>query len=186
LPLETQRYVLRAVSAKIILSDPASYGFRFSQADLYPPLQFDPVQLACFQETPLSIVAQAAGTYFKLIKDLNPEIRGHYLAAGRHWLLVPPGAAAGFQARFKKLADQWSAESRERIYVVRQGDNLSTIADRFNVPLPALIIWNRLANKNHIYPGDRLVIYSAEMGSPQEQEQEDEAAETLPEETVDE
>lgn len=183
LPLETQRYVLRAVSAKIILSDPEAYGFRFSQEDLYPPLQFDPVQFECFQETPISIVAQAAGTYFKMIKDLNPEIRGHYLAAGSHWLLVPPGAAAGFQARFKKLVDQWSAESRERIYVVRQGDNLSTIAERFNVPLPALIIWNRLANKKHIYPGDRLVIYSPEMGSPEEEEEEEAA---VPEETVDE
>jgi len=184
LPLETQRYVLRAVSAKIILSDPEAYGFRFSREDLYPPLQFDPVQFECFQETPISIVAQAAGTYFKMIKDLNPEIRGHYLAVGSHWLLVPPGAAAGFQARFKKLVDQWSAESRERIYVVRQGDNLSTIAERFNVPLPALIIWNRLANKKHIYPGDRLVIYSPEIGSLEE-EVEEEEEETVPE-TIDE
>jgi membrane-bound lytic murein transglycosylase D len=160
LPLETQRYVLRAVSAKIILTAPQAYGFRFTQADQYPPLQFDPIRVECFQETPISIVAQAADTYFKMIKDLNPEIRGHYLAAGIHWLLVPPGAATGFQARFKKLVDLWTAESRERIYVVRRGDNLSSIAERFNVPLPALIIWNRLENKKHIYPGDRLVIYS--------------------------
>ena len=181
LPLETQRYVLRAISAKIILTAPETYGFRFSQADLYPPLQFDPIRLECFQETPISIVAQAAGTYFKMIKDLNPEIRGHYLAAGSHWLLVPPGAAAGFQARFKKLVDQWTADSRERIYVVRQGDNLSTIAERFNVPLPALIIWNRLQSKKHIYPGDRLVIYSVEIGS-----QEEEVEETTEKEMIDE
>jgi peptidoglycan lytic transglycosylase D len=167
LPLETQRYVLRAISAKIILTAPEAYGFRFTQADLYPPLQFDRIRLECFQETPISIVAQAADTYFKMIKDLNPEIRGHYLAAGSHWLLVPPGAASGFQARFKKLVDQWTAENRERIYVVRQGDNLSTIAERFNVPLPALIIWNRLENKKHIHPGDRLVIYSVEIETPE-------------------
>jgi membrane-bound lytic murein transglycosylase D len=167
LPLETQRYVLRAISAKIILTAPEAYGFRFKPADLYPPLQFDRIRLECFQETPISLVAQAADTYFKMIKDLNPEIRGHYLAAGSHWLLVPPGAATGFQARFKKLVDQWTAENRERIYVVKQGDNLSTIAKRFNVPVPALIIWNRLENKKHIYPGDRLVIYSVEIETPE-------------------
>jgi membrane-bound lytic murein transglycosylase D len=174
LPLETQRYVLRAISAKIILTAPEAYGFRFTPADLYPPLQFDRIRLECFQETPISIVAQAADTYFKMIKDLNPEIRGHYLAAGSHWLLVPPGAATGFQARFKKLVDQWMAENRERIYVVRQGDNLSTIAERFNIPLPALIIWNRLENKKHIYPGDRLVIYSVDVETPEEEPENDE------------
>jgi hypothetical protein len=169
LPLETQRYVMRAISAKIILSDPELYGFRFTEDDLYPPLQFDRIRLECFQETPISIVAEAAGTYFKMIKDLNPEIRGHYLAAGSHWLLIPPGATAGFEARFKDLVDQWIAESNERIYVVRQGDNLSAIAERFNVPLPALIIWNRLESKKHIHPGDRLVIYSVPVDSQEDE-----------------
>jgi LysM repeat protein len=58
------------------------------------------------------------------------------------------------------LVKQWQAENRERVYVVKAGDNLSIIAERFNVPLPALIIWNRLAKNKHIHPGDRLVIYS--------------------------
>jgi membrane-bound lytic murein transglycosylase D len=160
LPLETQRYVMRALSAKIILSAPEAYGFQFTEADLYPPLQYDRIRLECFQETPLAIIAQAANTYFKRIKDLNPEIRGHYLAAGNHWLLIPPGAADSFHTRFKMLVKQWQAENRERVYVVKAGDNLSVIAERFNVPLPALIIWNRLANNKHIHPGDRLVIYS--------------------------
>jgi len=160
LPLETQRYIMRALSAKIILSAPEAYGFQYTEADLYPALQYDRIRLECFQETPLAIIAQAANTYFKMIKDLNPEIRGHYLAAGSHSILIPPGAADGFHTRFKLLVNQWLAENRERVYVVQAGDNLSTIAERFNVPLPALIIWNRLAKNKHIHPGDRLVIYS--------------------------
>ena len=160
LPLETQRYIMRAISAKIILSAPEAYGFQFTEADLYPPLQYDRIRLECFQETPIAIIAQAADTYFKMIKDLNPEIRGHYLAAGSHWILIPPGAADRFDTRFKMLVDQWLAENRERVYVVKAGDNLSAIAERFKVPLPALIIWNRLAKNKHIHPGDRLVIYS--------------------------
>ena len=160
LPLETQRYIMRAISAKIILSAPEAYGFQFSEADLYPPLQYDRIRLECFQETPIAVIAQAADTYFKTIKDLNPEIRGYYLAAGSHWLLIPPGAADGFHTRFNTLVNQWLAENRERIYVVKAGDSLSAIAERFNVPLPALFIWNRLAKNKHIHPGDRLVIYS--------------------------
>jgi len=160
LPLETQRYVMRIIAAKIILSAPQAYGFQFTEADLYPPLQYDRIRVECFQETPIAIIAQAAGTYFKMIKDLNPEIRGHYLAAGSHWLLIPQGATEGFQTTFKMLVNQWLAENKERVYIVKAGDNLSSIAERFNVPLPALIIWNRLANQKHIHPGDRLVIYS--------------------------
>ncbi len=163
LPLETQRYMLRIISAKIILSEPETYGFRFTAEDLYPPLQFDRIKLECFQETPISIIAEAADTRFKVIKDLNPEIRGHFLAAGNHWILVPKGAADGFQARFKTLVDQWLAENRQRVYVVKEGDSLSVIAERFNVPLPVLIIWNRLKLGKHIHPGQHLVIYSDEI-----------------------
>jgi len=163
LSLETQRYLFRVISAKIILSDPETYGFRFTEKDLYPPLQFDRIKLECFQETPISVVAEAANTRFKVIKDLNPEIRGHFIAAGNHSILVPKGAADGFQARFKSLVDQWLAENRQRVYVVKEGDSLSAIAERFNVPMPALIIWNRLKLREHIHPGQNLIIYSDEV-----------------------
>jgi membrane-bound lytic murein transglycosylase D len=65
------------------------------------------------------------------------------------------------------LVDQWLAENRERVYVVKAGDNLSAIAERFKVPLPALMIWNRLGKKKHIHPGDRLVIYSDKIEPPE-------------------
>ena len=159
LPLETQRYIFRIISAKIILSDPQRFGFQFADQDLYPPLSFDRIQVESFQDTPIHIVAQAANTHFKAIKDLNPEIRGHFLAAGMHSLLIPKGAADGFYTRFKELVQQWVAENQERVYVVKEGDNLTVIAERFNVPLPALMIWNRLDGKKPIHPGDRIVIY---------------------------
>jgi hypothetical protein len=165
LPLETQRYIFRIISAKIIFSDPQRFGFRFTEADLYPPLQFDRVHIESFQDTPIQVIARAANTHFKVIKDLNPEIRGHFLAAGTHSLLIPKGAESGFHARLKQLVQQWLAENQERVYVVKEGDNLTTIAERFNVPLPALLIWNRLNGKQPIHPGDRLVIYPNEVSN---------------------
>ena len=159
LPLETQRYVFRILSAKMILEDPQRFGFRFTEQDLYPPLAFDRIHIECFQDTPIQVVAQAANTYFKAIKDLNPELRGHFLTAGTHSLLIPQGTAEGFDERFKQLVQKWQATNQERVYIVQQGDSLTLIADRFNVPLPALIIWNRLDGKKPIHPGDRLVIY---------------------------
>jgi membrane-bound lytic murein transglycosylase D len=50
-------------------------------------------------------------------------------------------------------------DERDRIYVVKKGDTLTSIAERFNVPLSALIIWNRLDPRAHLRPGDQLVIH---------------------------
>ncbi|MBU4001631.1 MAG: LysM peptidoglycan-binding domain-containing protein, partial [Proteobacteria bacterium] len=41
---------------------------------------------------------------------------------------------------------------------VRPGDNLSMIAERLNVPLPALMQWNKMDMRKTIHPGDRLVV----------------------------
>ncbi len=162
LPVETQQYIFRAISAKVILSNPKKYGFELTKEDLYSPLQFDRVELMCDQDSPVSIIAQAAGTSFKVIRDLNPEIRGHYLVKGRHVILVPRGAAEGFQVRYEDLLKKWLAECKEHTYVVKKGENLSSIAARFNVPLQAILIWNNLGTKKHVKPGDRLFIFQDE------------------------
>ena len=158
LPLETQQYLFRLLSVKLIFSDPESYGFRLTKKDTYPPLSFDQVQVACSQEIPIRIVAQAAKTHFKTIKDLNPEIRGHYLTEGKHTILIPIGASTGFQERYLSLEKKYSATREEKIYIVKEGDNLSIIADRFGIPLAALIIWNRIDMQRPIHPGDRLIV----------------------------
>ena len=161
LPLETQRYIFRILSVKLIFSDPERYGFVLTEKDFYPPLTFDRVHIECSEVTPLRVIAEAAKTHFKEIKDLNPEIRGHYLPKGRHEILVPEGTSKGFQARYKTKLEEYSTARKERIYVVKSGDNLSLIADRFGVPLSALLIWNRIDVKDPIHPGDRLMIYDA-------------------------
>ena len=159
LPLETQRYLFRILSAKLILTRPKQYGFVLQPQDYYPPRQYASAGLTNFEETSLTVVAQAAQTDFKRIKDLNPELRGHYLAAGTHTLAVPKGTPAGLQERFDRLHKEWTEQRQQRIYVVQPGDNLSTIAAQFRVPLAAILIWNRIDMNSPIHPGDRLIIY---------------------------
>jgi len=158
LPLETQRYLFRILSAKLILTQPERYGFSLQEKDYYPPVNFSSVELTAFEETSLTVVAQAAKTDFKRIKDLNPELRGHYLAAGTYTLVVPKNTPAGFQERFNRGHQQWSQQRKERIYIVQSGDNLSTIAEKFKVPLAAILIWNRIDLNSPLHPGDRLII----------------------------
>jgi membrane-bound lytic murein transglycosylase D len=103
LPLETQRYVFRIVSIKLIFSDLKKYGFPLADEDYYPPIEFDRIQITCPRDIHLSIIAQAAKTHFKAIKDLNPEIRGYSLPAGKHTILIPKGASQDFDARYQLL-----------------------------------------------------------------------------------
>jgi membrane-bound lytic murein transglycosylase D len=159
LPLETQRFIFRILSVKLIFSNPEKYGFTLAEKDYYPPLQYDQVPVRCDREIPIRIIAAAAKTHFKVIKDLNPEIRGHYLGTGSHEILIPKGASAGFQSRYGKLVEKYLVGHKGRIYVVKKGDSLSVIAKRFDVPLAVLIIWNRIDLSRPIHPGDRLIIY---------------------------
>ena len=159
LPLETQRYVFKAVAAKLIMSTPSKYGFRLSKNDLYMPLDFDRVQVNCTQDVPIQILAQSANTIFKKFKDLNPEFRGHYVPKGEHTLIIPKGSSTGFHNRYKTNLNIWAKQENAHIYIVEKGDNLTNIAERFNVPLPALLIWNRISLRNHIHPGDRILVY---------------------------
>ena len=159
LPIETQRFIFRILSVKLIFFNPEKYGFKLTEEDYYPPLSFDQVWLDFSQEIPIRLIARAAKTHFKVIKDLNPEIRGHYLAEGSRIILVPKGSSKGFQERYEVLVKKYLEGEKERIYVVKKGDNLSKIAEKFDVPLAALIIWNHIDLKRPIYPGNRLIIY---------------------------
>ena len=159
LPLETQQFLFRILVIKMIVSNPARYGFNLSKKDAYPVLSFDRVRVKCSQDIPIKTVARAAKTRFKVIKDLNPEIRGHYLQKGNHEILIPKGASSGFQTRFFRLVKAFSLSRESRVYVVQKGDSLTAIAERHNIPVTALMIWNRIKARDPIHPGQRLIVH---------------------------
>ncbi len=159
LPLETQRYIFKIIAIKLIFSDPSRYGFHLLPEDYYKPIAFDRVKLNLQSRMPLYLVAQASGTNFKDIKNLNPELRGHDLPKGSYILAVPDGSGKNFHARFGPLAEKWRQENKMHIYTVKKGDNLTIIAERYDVTLPALMAWNGLSPTSYIHPGEKLVIY---------------------------
>jgi len=165
LPLETQRFLFRILAIKMVIKAPEDYGFVLSQDEFYPPENFATTQVSAFNDVPIRLIANAARTDFKTIKDLNPEIRGHYLAPGTRAINIPENGTVEFQERLAVEIESESKIRSQRIYVVKQGENLSGIAEKFEVPLAALLIWNQLNFNDTIHPGQRLVILSnAEKG----------------------
>ncbi len=162
LPLETQRFLFRILAIKRIIETPQTYGFTLSHDDFYPPETFSSIQVNAFTELPLSLIANAAKTDFKTVKDLNPEIRGHYLVSGTRTINIPKDGTAGFQDRLAAQIDTNNKIRSQRIYVVKEGESLSGIAEKFKVPLAALLIWNQIDINKIIHPGQRLVILSSD------------------------
>lgn len=160
---ETQRYVFKILAAKMIISNPEKYGFFLTDEDFYKPLQFDQVEITVNKSVPIHIVAQAANTYFKIIKDLNPHINNYNLPAGTHHILIPKGAATGFHERYENLLKQWLEEKEKVVYTVEKGDTLASIAKRFNVSIKAIMKWNNLSGVKDFSPGDKLLIFTDTM-----------------------
>ncbi|NMC91655.1 MAG: transglycosylase SLT domain-containing protein [Smithella sp.] len=156
---ETQRYVFRILAAKIIMSNPERFGYSLSKSDLYAPRHSETVEIKAPEPVPLHIIAGAANTYFKIIKDLNPQIKYYSLPAGTYSIHIPAGQAAGFHERYEKLLADWIALKNDSVYVVKKGDTLTGIAKQFNVPYRALTIWNNVGGRK-ISPGDKLYIFS--------------------------
>lgn len=157
LPLETQRYIFKIVAAKEVMSNPTKYGYHLTPSELYLPLEVDRVTVESKRALPVAVIAQAARSYYKEIKTLNPEIRGYYLVKGTHSLLLPKGAAKEFHQRLKGEGLQ-TMRFNEKVYVVKPGDTLIGIAKKLGVPMRTLLAWNNISPKKQIYPGDRLML----------------------------
>lgn len=164
LPLETQRFVLRILAIKRIVESPQEHGFNLSPEEFYAPKTFSTVRINAFADLPIRIIADAARTDFKTIKGLNPELRGHYMAAGARMVNIPGDGDSEFQTRLAGLIEADARIRKQRIYVVREGDSLTGISQKFDVPLAALLIWNRIGINKVIHPGQRLVIFPVERG----------------------
>jgi peptidoglycan lytic transglycosylase D len=158
---ETQRYVFKIIAAKFIMENHQKFGFGFKRDDYYPVFEFDKININSTRQLPITLVAQSAGVSFKTIKDMNPELRGYYLMAGRNSLMVPKGVIHQFEAKFEDYYAKWKGSDKEsKMHRVKQGENLALIAKKYNVRLASLIKWNNLSTRSIIHPGDKLIIES--------------------------
>ena len=78
LPAETERYVYRILALKLIIENPAKYGFHISDEGWYQPLEYRTITVT---ET-IPNLAQFAidhGTNLKMLKYYNPWLRSNTL-----------------------------------------------------------------------------------------------------------
>lgn len=88
---ETARYIFRAAAYKLLISDPAAYGFDLEKEDLYPELKYYEVKVDT-AVSDFSDFASHFGTNYKMLKFLNPWLRKPYLTpkANKTYLIKIP------------------------------------------------------------------------------------------------
>jgi membrane-bound lytic murein transglycosylase D len=182
LPAETERFVYKIIAVKAILSNPERYGIVIDPQEYYRPPEVDSVSVRVTgSRLHLRSVAEASGTHFAMIKQLNPQLRQRYLSRGVHQVYVPKGGAASFAKNFQEPYDpeplalsphsqpvsykapppprQQAVPTPKTIrYAVRKGDTLTKIAAKFDASVGELMKWNNLASASQITPGRQLVI----------------------------
>ena len=88
---ETARFVFRTAAYKLIMSDPAAYGFDISEDDLYPELRYYEVKVdAAIRD--LAAFAEQHGTNYKMLKFFNPWLRQTNFTprAGKSYMIKIP------------------------------------------------------------------------------------------------
>ena len=137
LPGETMNYVPKLLAISAIINDPERYSLSL------PTIDNTPTVAAVEVDVPLSLerLAQMADVSVNRLKSLNPgHLDGFVDPAYTPELVVPAGV------KDTLLANLDGVSTGTVRYVVRQGDNLSVIADRHNVSLASLRQRNGLSS----------------------------------------
>jgi LysM repeat protein len=167
LPLETERYILRAIAAKLIVENPVRYGLRLDGARLLRPEQISTTYVELKRRRlPVWALAEAADVSYRKFGELNPEVLANVLPRGVYKINIPSEAKASFHEKLNK----WKAGNPEKktvktkgskkflIYKVRPGDTLSKIAGKFKVSIKTICARNRIKSPDDIRVGQRLII----------------------------
>jgi membrane-bound lytic murein transglycosylase D len=155
LPAETERYVFRAYAAKLILAEPERYGFLVPETERYRPPVRDRIRVRVHNHLPVRAIAEASGSFYREVKQLNPAITRDALPAGVYAINLPEGAGGSFRLHESRAP---RATGTSRTHRVRPGDTLSAIARQYGMSLGALRQRNPALRGGLIHPGDVLVV----------------------------
>ncbi len=155
MPSETEAFLFRALAAKLIISEQAALGLEVLHEDRYHPEDVDTVAVKVLAHyLPLTEVAKLAGTFYREVRRLNPQLVSDGLTKWTYQIRLPAGCGATFEKNY----DPERYRPKVVYHVVKRGENLTRIAKRYGVTVRQIMQWNGVRNANRIYPGQRLAV----------------------------
>jgi len=95
---ETSRYVFRILAHKLIMTNPADYGFVIEKDELFPELEYDEVKVSGSVDN-WSVFAVEHNTNFKILKMYNQWIRSNKLDNTQRKTYIVQVPKEGFRER---------------------------------------------------------------------------------------
>jgi membrane-bound lytic murein transglycosylase D len=113
----------------------------------------------------LGTIASKYGTSVSAIQSMNRVKNANRIYVGMELVIPtaggapPPAALASTSGRTSKKATK--PKAKLVTHVVRKGEALGKIAERYRVSQKDLMRWNRISNANKVYVGQKLKVYEA-------------------------
>jgi hypothetical protein len=174
---ETGRYIYRVLAIKNIHKNPKHYGFEISQRDLYPFIPTTRIVID-YSISDLASFAKSKGYNYKILKIFNPWLRQNYLKLDekKYTLLFPDKkylshsfdeiesdvlSKKAFKEEKPNSVRIVNKDSNQiRIHIVTEGENLKSIALKYQISTDELCMWNRLSENIELKTGAELLIYT--------------------------
>lgn len=161
---ETYRFVFRIAAIKQIMEHYQSYGFDLTESDFYPPAETKLVVVARIPD--IATWARQQGSSYKEVKYLNPWLVNRSLPIGTWAVELPKYSQPVVFTSAAPIIDDTTSVSGARqsssqafLYLVKPGDTLERIAERYGIYTKDIREWNGMGKRTSIHAGQRLRIY---------------------------
>ncbi|MDQ7836895.1 MAG: LysM peptidoglycan-binding domain-containing protein [Thermodesulfobacteriota bacterium] len=139
---ETKDYVPQMIAAAIMAKNPEKYGF--TDVEYQQPVPCAKVTVP--PQTDLRAAALASGVDYHILKEFNPALRRDCTPPGESYLLnIPKSAAQFFEDNFDRV--KTIVKTCYHRYVVKKGDTLARIAQKFGTSKKTLASANKIKIK---------------------------------------
>jgi membrane-bound lytic murein transglycosylase D len=161
LPAETRTYVPRLLAMRDIVANPEKFGLSIEGIPDIPYF----IKVETGGQISMEVAAELAGITTQEMYELNPAYhRWATDPTGPHMLLVPVDSAEVFRESLLLL----TPDQRLRVerYTVREGDTVTSVAQRFGTTTQHLRELNQLGTANTVQIGAELRVPSSAKALP--------------------
>lgn len=155
LPKETRSYVPTYIAVCLIAMDPEKYGF--SNIEYQTPYDYTTYKVDGAVD--MNYLSKCAGIDVETLMDMNPELTQYSTPnnySGGYPLKIPTSSLNSFASNLTNIPE--SARKTYLVHVVKKGETLTKIANKYGVSKYDLAEVNNISSKSKLYKGVKLRI----------------------------